>query len=249
MSDYYELLKDIPDFGYFGELDTYRWGSTSIGKSRDSSIIGTTNFDGISKTLMEEFPDSFETMRAGHWGVGWVEHLLVDTEDEAALARLKEIADALEDYPIWDDEAVSAAEMTAEEEDYDNNIHSELTDLWEKDWDNIPFPEGHWVQQKAPNVGDGPDDVLYTTDLGGYFKTEGAAEDFIIEELKLEVPEFPDHVTKEQGFAAYRIAMSETNQYWAENDSPVMEALYEVWKANLPGVPDEKEDGSVPPKE
>lgn len=234
MSDLYVLLKDYSDFGYFGDLDKARWGGTAICKNRDSDIITTTNFDGITGVLLEEFPDSFEIMQSNHWAVGWVDQLMVDTKDQDALDRLQGVVNALEDYPVWDEAAVSEAEMLAEEEDFNNNIKSDLEKLWEKDESNIELPDEHYVFLKPPNVGDGPDDVLWTTTLGGYFNTASDAHDFICEELELDEPEFPsDTITDEKEWEAYRIAMEATNQYWEENSSPIVEDLYPIWKENL----------------
>ena len=245
----YQLLSDVPDFGYFGEHDQDRWGITPIAKHRDSSILDTVNFDKITEHLLEKCEDGFDIISCGHWAVGWIEHLLVDSENEEALALLDEVVCALADYPVWDESAVSEAESEAEYQDYLNSIHGDLEKMWERDPLNIEIPvDAVWQLPKFI----GQEEQYWTNSFGGRFLTElEAREDWLCEsdpDDELEA-HFPDWLLAEEDcFEFYRKAMGETNQYWAENDSPVVDWLYPIWRECILKAIEEHE-ATDPPKE
>lgn len=106
------------DFGYWGSDDMFvTWGFCGIDKHRDSKILEETNFDLMSKELMQEFPEDFRIETYNHWAVGHVVRLCVRvlkedkeiTEDNIteAFAKAMYCKDGLMDYPVWDDSEYS----------------------------------------------------------------------------------------------------------------------------------------------
>lgn len=97
--------------------DAEEWLVTGIGRNRDSRLLDRVNFDSACARL-ERAGVEHTVKRAGHWAVGWVEDLVIRVGDERAIAAVTEIRDALENYPILDDEAYSAAEDAATWDDW-----------------------------------------------------------------------------------------------------------------------------------
>ena len=85
--------------------------------------MANTNYERILEDLValaEGFPppdgdDEYESpwvedFRAGHWAVGWVEHVIVRADSpEPILQAAVEIYCALQDYPVYDESAYSDA--------------------------------------------------------------------------------------------------------------------------------------------
>ena len=82
------------------------------GRHRDSGLLGEANFQAALKMLGGE-SKSVIVARSSHWAAGWVEVLLVHKDDEKKVEKAQEIADALEDYPVLDDELYSRLEYEA----------------------------------------------------------------------------------------------------------------------------------------
>ena len=100
-------------------------------QNRDSSILQNVNYDEILRVLLEEqekHPEAPEVegeeytpwvydFRAGHWGCGWVEYIIVRKEaPEALLTLAGEIFCALSDYPVFCDNLYSEAQHEAIED-------------------------------------------------------------------------------------------------------------------------------------
>lgn len=241
-TELYTLLKDIPHFGYWGELDKSRWGVTAISKHRDSDIITTVNFDKISEKLLKEHPEAFEIMGVSCSMVGWIDHLVVDTQNGDALDALSEVVVALSGYPIWDEEAVSEAECEAEGEDFDNNISKDLIKEWENDSDNLPVPEDAvWLGPKMIDQ----EERFWTTECGGKFLSEKEARDYWLE-IKdpndLLRAEFPETIYEDDNYSAYRDAMSASNQNWSEHESVMIEELYPHWREAILKILETKDE-------
>lgn len=94
------------------------------GQNRDSDPLVRANFKVIQgrfekecgpeddiKEFDEEESDVERTgsgwsiQRFAHWGCGWVDHFLVDTRVKKALDLAVEIRQALQEYPVLDDDA------------------------------------------------------------------------------------------------------------------------------------------------
>ena len=86
----------------------------SYSRARDSEILANTNYERILEDLValaEGFPppdgdDEYESpwvedFRAGHWAVGWVEHIIVRADSpEPILQAAGEIYCALQDLSL-----------------------------------------------------------------------------------------------------------------------------------------------------
>lgn len=75
-------------------------------KTRDSGCLERANFDAIKR----DNPDC-EIGNFGHWACGWLEVLLIESEEKAA-----EIEEALNDYPVYDENLFSEYELEYSEQ-------------------------------------------------------------------------------------------------------------------------------------
>lgn len=110
-----ESLKKPEDFGWWGDGDMFvTWGWAGVDKHRDSGYLELSNFDVISRDLMERFPNDFKTVGIGHWAVGHADRLIVRVIEDENLGCVEDnITPAyhaamewlgwLEDYPIADE--------------------------------------------------------------------------------------------------------------------------------------------------
>jgi len=108
-----EKYKDILRHNSIDNLSNYS-GSLHpefyllLTKHRDSHPRDESNFDAALKALGGESEDNgVMVIRVGHWGYGWLEHLLI-REDSPMFKTAEEIENALADYPVVDDEHCSA---------------------------------------------------------------------------------------------------------------------------------------------
>lgn len=125
--------------------DRSLWFVMPVGRNRDSQPFAEVNF----KAFLEELGGESETVevhRFGHWACGWFEILIVDPSDETAMEKAYDLARALENYPILDEEALTEAEHEAAQESWDNwarrgveravesLIEGDFNDLYDEDW-------------------------------------------------------------------------------------------------------------------
>lgn len=69
-------LKKPEDFGYWGPEDMFKtWGFSGIDDT-SQSILEKSNFEVISKDLMERFPGDFRIETYKHWVVGSIDRLV-----------------------------------------------------------------------------------------------------------------------------------------------------------------------------
>lgn len=69
-------LKKPEDFGYWGSEDMFKtWGFSGIDDTAQS-ILEKSNFEVISKDLMERFPGDFRIETYKHWVVGSIDRLV-----------------------------------------------------------------------------------------------------------------------------------------------------------------------------
>lgn len=102
-----------------------------LGRNRDSSILDESNWEVAQRILsaaceqlpeewVDENPDGFYDFRQSHWGVGWVETLIVTKDAHPnILDAAKEIIDSLSDYPVLDDS------------DYSEKCHEAIHEYWD----------------------------------------------------------------------------------------------------------------------
>lgn len=101
--------------------DYYRAG---VGQSRDSDALERANFDAMLKALGGEQTDKeredtrdegcalslVKVVRESHWAVGWVEWIAIHESATELLLTASAIKNALEDYPVVDEELWSQYE-------------------------------------------------------------------------------------------------------------------------------------------
>lgn len=110
-------------------------------KTRDSGILGKSNFDAILEALSGES----ETMRcvtSNHWACGWIKTIMIHQDDYKALEIADKIVGALEDYPIVDDSKFSEYEMNAANDSWyqlydDDDRISHMRENWDFYKDDI----------------------------------------------------------------------------------------------------------------
>ena len=90
-----------------------------LGRCRDSDLLTRSNFERALELIGGE-TRTVLIVSANHWAVGWVEFIGIHKSDAAALEHADEIAAALEEYPIVD------------EEHYSNMEWDEACDYWER---------------------------------------------------------------------------------------------------------------------
>ena len=96
---------------YFGA--TWEGYYCFLSQNRDSDILERSNFDSALVSIGGESSDEngVQVVREGHWAVGWVEWIAIPFGPSVALAKACKIMEALESYPILDEELHSEMEM------------------------------------------------------------------------------------------------------------------------------------------
>lgn len=107
-------LERPSDFAYFGDKPLFEtWGLCGPMTHRDADALTKSNYRVILKDLQERFSDDIEAdievLSSSHWAVGWTEQIMVrvlDDEGEPteAFAAVLDWADALENYPVADEQ-------------------------------------------------------------------------------------------------------------------------------------------------
>lgn len=97
----------MPDH-YFGAVwpDYYR---APCSRTRDSDDLTESNFAQCLARLGGE-SDTIAIVRERHWAVGWVEWIAIHQDNEKALREADDIAQALDDYPVLNEDDWSARE-------------------------------------------------------------------------------------------------------------------------------------------
>ena len=85
------------------------WMVAGSTRTRDSDCLEESNFHTTVKMLGGE-SDDVQIVREGHWACGWVEWIAVKGD---SVAKLADIDQRLESYPILDDEDFSQREDDA----------------------------------------------------------------------------------------------------------------------------------------
>lgn len=108
---------------YYGDAWPEHY-SSGCGRHRDSEALERANFRAMLNALgfddSENVADDCPTdgddeptrviVRENHWAVGWVEWIAIHESDTDGLAIADKIAEALEDYPVVDDDLFSDME-------------------------------------------------------------------------------------------------------------------------------------------
>ena len=95
---------DHPIGQFLALADKQTWIVAPCTRTRDSSILENTNWDAQLRRLGDE-SDTLEIHRFGHWACGWYETVIVSPE---RLPEVEALRDALDRYPLLDEERYSA---------------------------------------------------------------------------------------------------------------------------------------------
>ena len=95
------------------------WIVAPVSRTRDSGPLDQSNFEQALEALGGE-SETVEVRRFGHWGPGWFEIILVDPQDAERIKVLDDLREALENYPVLNDEDFSRREQ----EDYSESWES-----------------------------------------------------------------------------------------------------------------------------
>jgi hypothetical protein len=103
------------------------WGVGPVGVHRDSDCLARSNWAAAIERLTVDVgpetpydedpgydrddPGTWEVVRFGHWAVGWVDEIAYRIAGPAAHLIL-DMAEALEDYPVLDEMALSELEYS-----------------------------------------------------------------------------------------------------------------------------------------
>lgn len=106
-----QALEKPSDFGWWGREEMFEsWGWAGINMHRDSDLLQISNFDYITKDLIQRFPDDFEIVGMGHWAVGHVDQLIVRIlKDPNGEIEEENITEAFEEAMHWIDDLKSYA--------------------------------------------------------------------------------------------------------------------------------------------
>lgn len=158
MDEIRELLKHPENCFIDGQHpameDPEHWCVGPVIRTRDSSLMEESNADALDKALHEhpEWEEDWETHTFNHWAVGWVEHLsfrVLDAESKptAVYEFLKEWFDALEDYPLADEEDLSQREYDAALDNIGFEGRRHLREGVEDGWEDRVY---QWLAQHRP---------------------------------------------------------------------------------------------------
>jgi hypothetical protein len=124
--------------GAFLDEDRQEWLVVNVSRNRDSDCLAESNFQTFLEGLGGE-SDNVEVHRFGHWACGWYEIILIDAKAEDIVALAQEMEDALENYPVLDEQDLSKRENEAEQESWESwarrDFSSDLKRKVESDWD------------------------------------------------------------------------------------------------------------------
>lgn len=129
------------------------WYVMPVSHNRDSEPHQQSNFFCFLKELGGE-GDDVEVHRFGHWGPGWYEIILV-RPGAKCLETAYDMARGLEDYPVLDEEDLSAREMEDIDESWDSFGSSEWlkeaerlleSEMTSEDCEDLADPYQRWCK-------------------------------------------------------------------------------------------------------
>ena len=91
--------------------DQQDWLVLPVFRNRDSEPLNESNFDTALKIMGGE-SDTVQVHRFGHWACGWFEIIIIHP---SLAAEGEKIEEALDDYPVLDDDDLSRRELEAAE--------------------------------------------------------------------------------------------------------------------------------------
>lgn len=116
MITYHEAMSDknsLDNYSNFmGDVSEIKDWFIVLSKTRDSGILAQSNFT-VALELLGGESDTARVCRFGHWGVGWLELILVAPNSEA-YKKAEEIKESLAQYPVLDEEHYCGLESNAD---------------------------------------------------------------------------------------------------------------------------------------
>ncbi len=107
--------REIPSFGTCDErLRDGGWEVvTFCSTNRDADVLTRANHAALANALAEVDAEgeAHEVMHSNHWAVGWCDQFIVDPTNTAVMHVLTDCAAALENYPVLDEDLMSALEF------------------------------------------------------------------------------------------------------------------------------------------
>lgn len=125
-----ERFKEQDSFMYMGDLECPPWGLLGfVGTNRDADALSRSNFEVITKDLLEKHPDSFVVEEYSHWLVGWVKGVRINTSDAKAVETAYKWSEDMENYPVADEDHFTQTEMEEDEEYYRLGGREEIIEI------------------------------------------------------------------------------------------------------------------------
>jgi hypothetical protein len=157
-ADWRPTAFDARGLGSDGQED---WRVLPVMRTRDSGPRADSNFESAIR-ILDSAGAEYAEVRLGHWGPGWVE-IVVVRPDDIGLATAGRIACELADYPILDEDDLSAREVDA------------VADAW-RYWQERDVLD--WISRVSERVGDiaedAPDAVwAWASDLSRGYDYDG----------------------------------------------------------------------------
>lgn len=108
----------------------FDWSSwlCGLGMNRDSDILDVSNFETALEMLGGEVEGQVEVRQVGHWACGWFKQIMIHSSATDKVQILKDIHDALEQYPVLDDSDYSEREHESYSE-YAEQVQEDLAEV------------------------------------------------------------------------------------------------------------------------
>lgn len=142
------------------DIDREDWYVMPVNQNRDSGCLQKSNFNSFLKGLGGE-KGWVEVHRFGHWANGWFEIIIVSPTAHKTLEKAYDMASALENYPILDDEDFSELEHEEEHDswnsygakDFRKRVVSELeSERDAEDCEEPADPRQRWCKNSGMDV-------------------------------------------------------------------------------------------------
>jgi hypothetical protein len=165
------------------------WLVGPVGHHRDSDLREESNWECTLREFAKLDPEGtdYREIRFGHWGVGWIEELLVRPGTAVAKCA-RDIQAALADYPILDDCDHSTREMDSVMDNLPSILHDVRSEVVRAMKAHAEFRSG-WDYA----LDDFEDDALY--ELLREHGIDGEIDDGWIRYSKSDIRELADLVT------------------------------------------------------
>ena len=165
-------------------LEPFRWRSSSnyggrdlsdhycvLGRSRDSGLLETSNWE-VGQTKFKEFDSGWEVFGFNHWGVGWIDELMVHEDaPEDVLILAANIRGQLEAYPILDEEDHSRREYESAVENI-TEAYSSLKRLDVYDGTLSTRADVKVIEQLVTWFGENRPDGMSSSDDSGFYPSD-----------------------------------------------------------------------------